>query len=230
MNKQLALAVQLNHQATLEDFCWGNNILLQQQLKLVLQHNGERLIYLWGEAGCGKSHLLQACCQALSSDCITSYLPLTLLKEWGPASIENMDEQDLIAIDDVNVIAADKAWEEALFHLYNRIRDNGKTILLISGNQAPSSLPISLADLRTRIAWGLVMQINELSDELKVVALQTHAHKRGFDLPANVANFLINRFARNMHALYKLLDQLDEASLAAQRKITVPFVKSILNI
>lgn len=231
MIHQLPLAIQLNHQATLADFCWGDNTLLQQQLDNSLNRNGERLIYLWGEAGCGKSHLLQACCQYVSHQKNSAvYLPLTILKEWGTTSLEGLEEQTLIAIDDIDTIAADKEWEEALFHLYNRVRDNGKTILLITGKQAPSALKIQLPDLRSRLAWGLVIYVNELNDELKVTALQQHAQKRGFELSQPVALFLINRCTRSMHALYKILDRLDEASLAAQRKITVPFVKSILGI
>lgn len=231
MNHQLALAIHLNYQATLTDFCWGENTLLQQQLQRSLTQNDERFLYLWGDSGCGKSHLLQGACQAMSQNNESAaYIPLTLLKEWGHESIEGIEEQALIAIDDIDAIATDKTWEEALFHLYNRIRDNGKTILIISGKQAPSASAIQLADLRSRLAWGLVFQINGLSDELKIITLQQHAHKRGFNLPDSVALFLINRCARNMHDLYQILDRLDEASLEAQRKITIPFVKSTLNI
>jgi DnaA family protein len=229
MNRQLALAIQLNDEATLADFCWGNNKLLEQALSTSLITEGERLFYLWGAAGCGKSHLLQACCQ-LKPNASAIYLPLHILKEWGPESIDDLGEQSLIAIDDIDAIATDKAWEEALFHLYNRVRDNGKTILLISSKQSPSSLTIELPDLKSRLAWGLVVQLNELSDELKIKTIQQHALKRGFELPTSVGQFLLNRCARNMHDLHCILDYLDKASLAAQRRITVPFVKTILDI
>lgn len=230
MNRQLALAIQLNDEATLADFCWGSNALLQQQINSSLAGEGERLFYLWGGTGSGKSHLLQACCQALNNNASAIYLPLQILKEWGPESIEDLGEQTLIAIDDIDAIAGDRGWEEALFHLYNRIRDNGKTILVISARQPLALLPIQLADLRSRLAWGLVVQLNELTDEDKIRTLQQYATKRGFELPAPVGQFLINRCARNMHDLHQLLDQLDKASLAAQRKITVPFVKVILDL
>lgn len=231
MNRQLALAIQLNDEATLADFCWGSNILLQQQLTMALQGKGERLFTIWGNPGCGKSHLLQACCQAMSMNAAaTIYLPLKILKEWGPESIEGIAEQDLIAIDDIDAIANDTAWEEALFHLYNKVRDNGKTILLITTRQPLSASPIHLPDLRSRLAWSLVVQLNELEDDLKIKTLQQHASKRGFILSTSVGQFLLSRCARNMHDLHFILNQLDEASLAAQRKITIPFVKSILSI
>lgn len=230
MKRQLALAIQLNDEATLADFCWGSNNMLQQQIATTLQGEGERLFTIWGNTGCGKSHLLQACCQAMSANASAIYLPLQILKEWGPSSIEDIDEQTLIAIDDIDTIAQDPAWEEALFHLYNRVRDNGKTILIITSRQSPVSSNILLPDLRSRLAWGLVTQLNELDDDLKIVTLQQHARKRGFELPTSVGQFLINRCARNMHDLHQILNQLDEASLIAQRKITVPFVKSTLGI
>lgn len=231
MNQQLALGLHLNHQSTLSDFCWGKNVLLKQQLELSLQQFGERFLYVWGDSGCGKSHLLQGSCQWMSHHNKTAaFVPLTLLKEWGPQSIEGIEENALIAIDDIDSIATDKAWEEALLHLYNRVRDNGRTILLMAGTKAPGMFNIQLADLHSRLVWGLVFQIYELSDELKITTLQNYAHKCGFRLTNRVALFLINRCARNMHDLYSILKRLDEASLEAQRKITIPFIKSILSI
>jgi DnaA family protein len=230
MNKQLALAIKLNDEATLTDFNWGNNKLLQQQLQNMFSLKEDRLLYLWGTKGSGKSHLLQASCQAINSTQSAIYLPLNLLKEWGPQTIEGLEEQTLVCIDDIDTIAQDSAWEEALFHLYNKIKDMEKSLLIISGNQAPTTLPIKLADLRSRLSWGLVIQLLELNDEDKISTLKLHALRRGFDLPESVGQFLLNRCSRNMHDLHQLLNRLDDASLAAQRKITIPFVKDILNI
>ena len=230
MNRQLALAVQLNDEATFADFCWGDNALLEQQLNHTLSGNGERLIYLWGAPGSGKSHLLQACCQAIGGSQSAIYLPLHTLNEWGPQVIDGIDEQALIGIDDIDAIATNLAWEEAIFHLYNRIRDNEQTTLIITGKLPPAQLALHLPDLRSRLSWGLVIQLNELSDHDKISTLKLHAHKRGFELPTSVGQFLLNRCARNMHDLHGLLNRLDEASLVAQRKITIPFVKNILGI
>ncbi|MFV0820540.1 DnaA regulatory inactivator Hda [Legionella micdadei] len=229
MNRQLALAIQLNDEATLADFCWGSNPLLEQQIKNCLAGVGERLFYLWGNTGCGKTHLLQACCQAVSN-ASSIYLPLNILKEWGPECLDNLSEQTLITIDDIDAIATDKAWEEALFHLYNRVRDNGETILLISSRKSLPNLNIHLADLKSRLAWGLTVQLIDLDDDLKIKTIQQHANKRGFEIPTAVGQFLINRCSRNMHDLHHILDALDKASLAAQRKITIPFVKATLGI
>lgn len=230
MNKQLALAIQVNDEATLADFNWHNNSLLKQQLATSLTFSGEKILYLWGINGCGKSHILQACCQAINPPKSAIYLPLALLKEWGPQAIEGLEEQALICIDDIDVIAGDTIWEEALFHLYNRIKDGENNLLIISGTSAPSQSLIQLPDLRSRLSWGLVIQLHELNDEEKIKTLKLHALKRGFDLPETVGQFLINRCSRNMHDLHQLLNRLDDASLQAHRKITIPFVKDILKI
>ncbi len=230
MSCQLPLAIQLNDEATLADFCWGNNALLHQQLHQARNNQGECLFYLWGTAGSGKSHLLQACCHAVSTNLSAIYLPLKTLREWGPDVLEGLDEQDWICIDDLDAIATNTAWEEALFHLYNRVRDNGQTRLIISGNLPPVNMPVCLLDLRSRLSWGLVIQLNELSDDDKITTLKLHASKRGLELPTSVAQFLLNRCARNMHDLHTLLNRLDEASLIAQRKITIPFVKDVLGL
>lgn len=228
--QQLALAIQLNDEAALTDFCWNGNALLQQQLQQTLRGNNPQQIYLWGVPGSGKSHLLQACCQAVSAHQSAIYLPLKMLRDWGPDVIEGIDEQALICIDDIDVIATYAAWEEALFHLYNRVRDKGVSTLIIAGNLPPANLSVQLPDLRSRLNWGLVMQLNELCDEDKINTLKLHANKRGFELPTSVGQFLLSRCARNMHDLHDLLNRLDEASLIAQRKITIPFVKETLGI
>lgn len=232
MNRQLALAIQLNDEATFADFCWGNgdNALLQQQLQQMLQGNGERFIYIWGTAGSGKSHLLQACCHQIESNKTALYFPLQSLKAFGPEVIEGIEDQALIAIDDIDNIAGDTEWEKALFHLFNRIRDNEKTALIIAGQSPPSQLRLSLPDLQSRLSWGLIMQLQELDDLNKIHTLKLHAYKRGLELSTVVGQFLLRRCARNMHDLHDLLNRLDEASLIAQRKLTIPFVKNILNI
>jgi DnaA family protein len=230
MNQQLALAIQLNDEATLADFFWGNNLFLKEQLMRSFQGNGERFFYLWGNSGNGKTHLLQACCHHVSSTQIAIYLPLDILKNWEPDVIDGLEGQTLITIDDVANIAGNPQWEEALFHLYNRVKENEHTRIIMTGSTPPNLLPIQLLDLRSRLNWGLVMQIHELEDEEKLNALSLYAHKRGFYLSTGVGQFLLNRCSRNMHDLLQLLNRLDEASLVAQRKITIPFVKNVLGL
>jgi len=230
MNHQLALAIQPNLEATFADFGWGENTLLQKELTSALSGTGERFLYLWGPAGSGKSHLLQACCQQLlGQDKSSLYLPLDTLKTWDPTVIHDLDDHALLCIDELDAITGHAAWEEALFHLYNRVRDAGTSTMIIASARPPQHTPIALPDLRSRLTSCLVMQVHELKDIDKIKTLRAQARKRGFELPEAVAQFLVNRSARNMHDLHTLLDRLDRASLVAQRKITIPFVKTTLN-
>jgi len=230
MNEQLALDIQLNQEATLSNFNWqGNEVLHQQLLHSLSDTSNERLFYLWGNNGFGKSHLLQACCHFLSEHS-SIYFPLQQFRDYGPMALDGLEQNAVICIDDIDCIADDKAWEEAIFHLYNRVRDAGSSYLLISGNTSPTTLPIVLPDLRSRLAWGLVFQINELPEEGKIQTLQIKAQERGFELSDSACQYLIKRCSRNMHDLLEILQQLDRASLAAKRKITIPFIKNTILI
>lgn len=228
--RQLPLSLQLRDDLTFGNFIAESNSAVLSQLQSLIAGVGEQFIFLWGKAGSGRSHLLQACCNEATQMGLSSvYLSVAEIHQLSPEFFEGLETINVVCIDDIDDIAGHTDWEEALFHLYNRIRDAGSR-LVIAGNVAPTRLPIQLPDLVSRLAWGLVYQINELSDEGKVLALQMRAKERGFNLPVEVGNFLINRCARDMKALSNILDKLDTASLSAQRKITIPFVKIALDV
>jgi DnaA family protein len=154
------------------------------------------------------------------------YLPLRQRAELAPALLEGLETLVLICIDDVDAIAGDAAWEAALFHLFNRVRERGGRIV-ITGAAAPRNLGLSLPDLATRLGWGLVFQLHPLTDAEKAQALRLRARARGMEMPEAVAAYLLQRHARDMAALFALLERLDQASLAAQRRLTVPFVREV---
>ena len=230
MNGQLALPIYLNHDMTFFDFCWDQNTLLHTQLEQSLLGLSDRILYLWGAPGCGKSHLLQACCNHVALSQPVIYLPLQLLCELGPEIMDGLTSQHVLCIDDVDAIAGDAAWEEALFHLYNRVHDNPPVMLIMASRMAPRTLPIKLPDLHSRLSASLAISMVDIGDEAKIKTLCGHAQKRGLDMPHAVGQFMINRCTRNMHDLHHLLDTLDRASWVAQRKLTIPFVKSVLGI
>lgn len=230
IKQQLALAMQCNDEASFADFCWAGNELLQQQILSSLPEKKEHLFYVWGVPGSGKSHLLQAACQAMAqTDHLVAYLPLKLLHNWDPAILEGMAEHALVAVDDIDMVAGNKAWEEGLFHLYNHLQGRQNT-LLITGQVPPALTPMHLADLRSRLTYALILQIHELNDDNKITTLQQYAKKRGLELPTSVGHYILSRCERNMHDLQTILDRLDHASLVAQRKLTIPFVKDILGV
>ncbi|MEK7322433.1 MAG: DnaA regulatory inactivator Hda [Pseudomonadota bacterium] len=226
---QLPLGVRLRAGAAFANYHSGPN---RQALALVQQAvtaGDEPCLYLWGGAGTGKTHLLQAACHVIAARAApVAYLPFAEAAHFTPALLDGLEQLSWVVLDDLDHIAGDAAWETALFHLYNRVREAGGHLLMAArGN--PASLPLSLPDLRSRLAWSLVLQLHELSDDDKAEALRIQARQRGMEMPVEVAVFLLRRCRREMHALFELLELLDHASLAAQRKLTVPFVKSVLD-
>lgn len=230
MGLQLTLALGIRDDVTFTNFFTGDNANLVECLKQFLISNGERFIYLWGQPGVGRSHLLQACCHTMNDDHQTAvYLPLKDHKQLTPAIFQDLEYIHLICIDDVDAVLGDHSWEEALFHLYNRAREQ-HTRLLVAGNGAPQRLTCHLVDLQSRLAWGLVFQVHALTDEQMLLALQMRAHNRGIYLSQKVGQYLLRHCPRNMTTLIDRLHQLDEASLVAKRRLTVPFVKRVLEI
>lgn len=222
MNTQLPLAISWRDQATFANFYVGENA----QLVDSLQSDKDSLIYLWGEEGSGKSHLLQAVCQQ-ENQRTPAYLPMHEIITLQPEVFEGMEAMSVICIDDIHLIAGKKAWEEALFHFFNRARDLGKR-MIISATASPNQIGIQLPDLVTRLGWGAVYQLKPLNDEGKKIALQQRAKNRGLLLPDEVIEFVLRRSVRDTNSLFALLDRLDIASLVEQRKLTIPFVKQYL--
>ncbi len=221
---QLPLGIRLDDSATYANFIAEKN----SALLTLLQSDIEPLVYIWGNAGCGKSHLLQAVCHAVAqADKRVMYLPLGAAELLSPAILEGIEDTAVVCIDDLHAIAGDSYWEEALFHFYNRLRERGGH-LRVTANVSPTALPIQLADLASRLQWGVTFQLQSLDDNDKRQALQVRAQQRGFELPDEVANYLMKRLPRDMHTLFDLLNKLDVASLQAQRRLTIPFVKQWL--
>lgn len=224
---QLALDINLPENKSMDNFCWHGNELLQSQLELSQATAGERFFYLWGRSGSGKSHILQAITQRKHISAI--YLPLEQLKDYGPDVFDGIEQLDVICLDNIEKISGIKELEVALFHLYNRLRDNGHSRLFIAGQHNLANLGIQLPDLHSRLSWGLVFHLKELDEEHKIEVLSQQAQAKGLELSTTVSQYLINHYARDMHQLSHLIDTLDKASLAAQRKLTIPFIKQILN-
>jgi DnaA family protein len=188
----------------------------------------EHFGYLWGSTGSGKSHLLQAACQQVADVGLSvAYLPLSDPDFNKLEMFNELEQLSLVCIDDVQKVAGNTEMEEVLFHFYNRMREANK-ILLVAGDASPNALPIQLSDLSSRLSWGPVFHLQQLDDENKIAALHLRAEARGFDLPEEVAQFLIRRSPRDMASLFALLDKLDEASLAQHRKLTIPFVRDLI--
>ena len=227
---QLTLSLSSKDEATFTNYFSGKNAEIIAELKRSASGIGERMIYLCGTRGQGCSHLLQACCHEAHQHGRTSvYLPLANLITLSPEVLNGLEALSLICIDDLDVTAGNAEWEEAIFHLYNRVYDAGGHII-VAAHDLPKSINIQLPDLVSRLSWGIVYQMHSLSDDDKLAALKMRAHQRGISLSDDVGKYILTHCPRHMGTLFAALDALDKASLAAQRRLTVPFVKEILQI
>ncbi|MDR3477751.1 MAG: DnaA regulatory inactivator Hda [Gammaproteobacteria bacterium] len=230
MINQLTLGVGLKDEATFANYYAGQNGPLIQELKKTASGVGDRVIYFCGSGGQGCTHLLQASCHEATHHKQTSvYLPMASLIEYSPAIFDGLESLMLICIDDVHLIAGRPQWEEAFFHAYNRIHDAGGR-LIVTANVMPKSLGLALPDLVSRLSWGVAFQLQSLTDAEKLAVLVMRADRRGMTLSEEVGKFILNHCPRHMSTLFAALDALDKASLAAQRKLTIPFVKTVLQI
>ncbi|MGY1489398.1 DnaA regulatory inactivator Hda [Methylobacillus pratensis] len=202
--KQLLLDIQPPAAPSLDNFVTGRNAeALFQLRRTVLENDDARFIYLWGETGCGKTHLIQAC-NALAS----------------------ASGLDMICVDDVHLLSDDD--QVALFDLYNQLRESGGR-LVVSGIAAPGQMGLR-DDLATRLAWGLSYQLHPLSDEEKTQALKNHAEARGMKLPDEVLDYCLRHLRRDMPSLIATIDALDEWSLTDKRAVTLPLLKQLLQV
>lgn len=226
---QIPLQISLRQSAQLATFVGGSaGAEALRAVSTMAEGRGERFLFLHGPPGAGKTHLLAgACNHAATRGLRSAYLPLAELVALDPAVLHGLAGMDLVCVDDVEQAATATAWERALFILYNDLRvQTGR--LIAAAAVPPSALPLRLPDLRSRLAWGLTLALRPLAESELGDALRAAAAARGLALGAEVTGYLLRRCPRDLRALLRLLDRLDQASLAAQRPLTVPFVRSIL--
>ncbi len=227
---QLTLGVSLKDEATFTNYFTGKNKQLIEELKKTAHGVGEQVIYVYGYAGQGCTHLLQACCHEANQYGLSSvYIPFTNMADFSPAILDGLESLKLICLDDIHMFAGKPEWEEAFFHAYNRMRDAG-TSLIVTANLPPKALGLVLPDILSRLSAGIVFQLHSLSDHEKVQVLMMRAERRGMTLSEEVGRFILTHCPRHMSTLFAALDALDKVSLAAQRKLTIPFVKTVLQI
>ncbi len=218
-----------------KSLCFANfytlapNRLLVNQLRLQAIGEGEQWVYVHGGAESGRSHLLQASCQeAAEAGMRSAYIPLKELAEYSPQELLSGAEQlHLLCIDDLELVAGNKPWEEALFHCYNRMTLSGSAMLIAAAEPA-ATVAVALPDLRSRLSSFSVYQMRGLQDEEKMAALRFRADCLGMELSQEIAEYLYHRASRNLAALFSCLEQLDLESLRQKRALTKPFVKTVM--
>ena len=203
--RQLTLDLVKPAQPSLDNFVVGRNAEVVAALRAIAEGGGEHFIYLWGETGSGRSHLLQALGLGVEHD------------------VPAFDaRRHLYVVDDVE--GFNESQQRRLFVLLNEIRSDRTARFVGAGHNAPRHLDLR-DDVRTRLAWGLVYQIHALSDDEKAQALSAHAASRGLTLPTDVIEHLLTHMPRDMRTLVAMVDALDTYAVAVKKPLTVPLVR-----
>ena len=225
MPSQLPLPVTLRDYANFDSFFAGPNHELVAALRRLPADRGT-IIWIWGDAASGKSHLLQALCSQTER---AAFLPADQVVTLGEHMLAGYAQYPLVCIDDVDMLLNTAGFESALFRLFHELVSEGDGTLVVSSSLAPREIPVALADLASRLLSGPVYRLQPLSDNGLLEALKLRADLRGLELPHNTGTFLLRHFKRDMRSLCALLDRLDVASLARQQhRLTIPLVKNAL--
>ncbi len=220
--------LSLKQSATLENFIRGDNAQAAAEVRNCTQARNGRYLYLWGASGTGKTHLVTAAAKAADNNSFAAaYIPLSRASQLSPEMLSNIEHMDLVCLDDIHSIAGDPSWEEALFHLFNRTRELAAN-LIVTADCGPSALQLDLPDLVSRLSSGVSYRLSPLDDTTKMQLLVDLAKKRGMELTADTANYILNNYSRDTASLLAFLERLDHASLAAQRKLTIPFIRTLI--
>jgi DnaA family protein len=223
VSAQLPLALRFEPDHELRAF-HGNPELVGLLGEVALNRRKD-WVYLGGPSASGKTHLLLgACAQARGAGLDASYLPLAALAGRVGAALQGQARAALVCLDSIEAIAGAREDEVALFHFHNAAREAGARVVY-AASAMPAALPLSLPDLRSRLEQCTRIALEPLDEQGRREVLRQRGARRGLELDEAVLDWLFRRVGRDLASLTKLLDRLDKESLAAQRRITVPFLR-----
>lgn len=223
---QLPLALRLDRHARFESFVVEGNHAAVAHLRAAADGARRDVLWISGERGSGKTHLLQATC-ARAGEAGRRAMYLDLAEAPGPETLAGLEAIDVLTLDGVGRVAGATVWEQALFTVLHTAYA-GSSALVLAAEQAPAAVRFALPDLASRAAGAVVYRLHPLDDEGRLRALVRHASIRGLELDAATAAYLFRRVKRDMTALVAWLDRIDRESLVAQRRITIPFLRALL--
>ncbi len=224
---QLPLALRYPPDQRLENFIAAPPAAIAQ-LSQLAQVPGADWLYLAGAAGTGKTHLALALCAAAeAAGRRSAYLPLAAAAGRLREALDALEGNDVVALDGLEAIAGQRQDEIALFDFHNRARSAGLN-LLYTAVETPELLALALPDLRSRLAQNARILLHPLDDAARAEVLRDRAQRRGLVLEEAAIDWMLSRTDRNLAHLLALLERLDRESLAAQRRITVPFLRQSL--
>lgn len=234
--QQLILPIGSQEQYLFENYVAGDNKELLDHLQSVVSGafslgTNKPLSLISGKQGMGKTHLLCACFEAAQKQQLScSFLDLSDFEQLDSVLLDGLEHQRFVLLDNIHCLQGNNGWEEALFDLINRVIESGSSYLLATSCLSHQLLHFTLPDLASRLSWGTNYQIQEMNTEQQHSFLAAKAKDRGFSIPPEVAQYLLNRLPRDVVTLKNIVEQLDELSLQSQRKLTIPFVKEVFKL
>jgi DnaA family protein len=224
---QLPLALRYPPDQRLESFIAAPPGAIAQ-LRALAEAAGAGWLYLAGAAGTGKTHLALALCAAAEqAGRRSAYLPLAAARGRLGDALDALEGNDVVALDGLEAIAGDRDDEIALFDFHNRARSAGLSVLY-TAREAPETLALVLPDLRSRLSQNARLVLDPLDDMARGELLRDRAQRRGLVLEEAAIDWMLSRTDRSLSSLVALLDRLDRESLAAHRRITVPFLRQVM--
>lgn len=233
--QQLSLEIKPDLKNTFDNYITSeNNHQIIAHLKYIINKldinklNDFNLVYLWGDHGVGKSHLLKSICELADLKNISNLYINFKNNKINNLNNLNIDLIDIFCLDNIDYITNNFEQEEILFGFYNQLKDRNNKILIISSLYSVNNLNINIADLKSRLSHGVSYKVHSLSDQNKVDLLKKRAYERGMNLTDDIAKYIISRGKRDINSLFDILDKLDQESLRHKRRLSIPFVKEIL--
>lgn len=226
---QIALPLGFDRRFSFENFFSDDAGLVVSSLKALIDADGESFIILWGGRESGKTHLLNAAAHYARDQSASLHLyDACLFSDLDPSCLDDFAEGSILAIDNLDAICGEKAWESAFSYLINRAHQRALR-LLVSLGARPRDLDCALDDFRSRLSWGLLLELPVAKETEIENIIRQRARLLGHDLPQEVVSYLIRHYPRNLASQLDILLKLDAASLATKKKITIPLVKQVMN-
>jgi len=227
VSSQMPLPLEPRRVASLADFVAGPNGAVRAAVGQVAREADQSLL-ISGPASSGKTHLLNAAClEARQAGRTAFFLGLRGLGSDDARSLEGLERTDLVCLDDLQEVAGEPVWEEALFHFINRLRE-AQGSLLLSSRERLRQLPLQLPDLASRLAWGLRLTLRPLEDWDKRQVIERHGAAMGVRIPDDVIDYLLNRGPRDMATLLGVISRLQQVAFRDKRQLTVPLTRELL--
>ncbi len=216
---QLPLGLQLAESTEFASFVPGANAAVLD----ALAHGADALVLI-GSAGSGKTHLLQAASRQPGR---CAWLPLRQLIDHGPEILDAFGSLDFVGLDDVDAVAGEAAWELALLRLIDQAR-TGSGRWVASLSRHPDAAGFVTPDLRSRLRWAALHRLELLDESALGMLFEQRLAARGLRCPESVTRYVLRRVSRSAAAVITLVEAIDRASLAAQREVTIPLVRELL--